>query len=66
MNRRALRGLVLTIAAAGCMRSGAPPLAGQWTPVSAELGGQDFPVARFGGATLQLTDSTYEFAGDKG
>jgi len=66
MNRRALRGLVLTIAAAGCMRSGAPPLAGQWTPVSAELAGQDYPVARFGGATLQLTDSTYEFAGDKG
>jgi len=66
VNRRGLRGLLLTIAAAGCMRSGAPPLAGQWTPVSAELGGQDFPVANFGGATLQLTDSTYEFAGDTG
>jgi uncharacterized protein (TIGR03067 family) len=47
-------------------RSGAPPLAGTWTPVSAELGGTDFPVANFGGATLQLTDSTYEFAGDTG
>jgi uncharacterized protein (TIGR03067 family) len=66
MHCRGLRGLLLTIAAAGCMRSGAPPLAGQWTPVSAELSGQDFPVANFGGATLQLTDSTYEFAGDKG
>jgi len=36
MNCRRLRGLLLTIAAAGCMRSGAPPLAGQWTPVSAD------------------------------
>jgi uncharacterized protein (TIGR03067 family) len=47
-------------------RSGAPALAGTWTPVSAELAGQDFPVANFRGATLQLTDSTYEFAGDTG
>lgn len=67
MNRRTLCGLLLTLAIAGCnMRSGAPRLAGRWTPVDAELGGQDFPVANFAGATLQLTDSTYEFAGDTG
>ena len=35
-------------------------------PVSAELGGQTFPVANFGGAILRLTTDTYEFAGDKG
>jgi uncharacterized protein (TIGR03067 family) len=43
-----------------------PTLAGQWAPQSAELGGQVFPVATFGGATLLLTADTYEFAGDKG
>jgi uncharacterized protein (TIGR03067 family) len=48
------------------MRSGGPALAGNWKPVSAELAGKDFPVANFAGATLQLTDSTHEFAGDKG
>jgi uncharacterized protein (TIGR03067 family) len=56
---------LLTASLASCTQH-APTLAGQWTPVSAELAGQDFPVASFGGATLRLTDSTYEFAGDTG
>jgi uncharacterized protein (TIGR03067 family) len=60
------RILFATLAIAGCLRPGGPALAGNWKPVSAELAGKDFPVASFAGATLQLTDSTYEFAGDKG
>ena len=66
MSRLVLFGLVLALAGASCRRFAAPTLAGNWTPVSAELGGQDFPVANFAGATLHLTDSTYEFAGDTG
>jgi len=66
MHRFALCGLVLALAVTSCKRFAAPTLAGNWTPVSAELGGQDFPVANFAGATLRLTDSTYEFAGDTG
>src|SRR5712691_7959174 len=62
MRRFALFGLVLALAVASCKRFAAPTLAGNWTPVSAELGGQDVPVANFAGATLRLTDSTYEFA----
>jgi len=57
--------LLFTLGLASCTQH-APTLAGQWTPVSAELAGQALPVASFGGATLQLTDSTYEFAGDTG
>ncbi|MBS0192738.1 MAG: hypothetical protein JSR34_00630 [Proteobacteria bacterium] len=41
-------------------------LAGQWTPVSAQMGGQDLPVASFGGASLQLTQNRYDFADDHG
>ncbi|HEY2346129.1 MAG TPA: TIGR03067 domain-containing protein [Xanthomonadaceae bacterium] len=41
-------------------------LVGQWTPVSAEMGGKDFPVANFGGASLNLSEHGYEFAGDRG
>ena len=66
MNRRVLIGLLLTLAVTGCKGFAAPTLVGNWTPVSAELGGQDYPVANFAGATLRLTDSTYEFAGDTG
>ena len=65
MNRCVLSGLLCIVGLASCTKH-APTLDGQWTPVSAELAGQDLPVANFGGATLQLTDSTYEFAGDKG
>jgi len=66
VNRRVLVGLLLTIVVTSCKRFAAPTLVGTWTPVSAELGGQNFPVANFAGATLRLTDSTYEFAGDTG
>ncbi len=41
-------------------------LAGRWLPLSAELGGNDLPVASFGGATLLLTVDTYEFGNDRG
>jgi len=64
--RRPIVSILLFTLGLGSCTQQAPTLAGQWMPVSAELAGQDFPVARFGGATLQLTDSTYEFAGDKG
>jgi uncharacterized protein (TIGR03067 family) len=72
MNGRVLSGLLSTLALAGCtsvpraIPLAGPTLAGQWAPVFAELGGQEFPVANFGGATLRLTADTYEFAGDKG
>jgi uncharacterized protein (TIGR03067 family) len=75
MNRRVLCGLLLSLAAAGCFAREArvdpdiPPgaaLSGQWTPVSAQMGGKDFPVANFAGASLHMTERTYEFAGDQG
>ncbi len=75
MNRRVLCGLLLSFAMSCCFAREAsvepdvPPgaaLAGQWTPVSAEMGGKDFPVSNFGGASLHLTQSDYEFAGDQG
>ncbi len=67
MNLKILSGLVLALTLAGC--SGAPPaptLSGRWTPVSAELGGQPYPITNFGGAALQLTMDGYDFANDKG
>jgi uncharacterized protein (TIGR03067 family) len=57
---------VLALASCSSLRSTRPTLAGQWAPLSAELSGQELPVASFGGATLLLTKDTYEFAGDKG
>jgi uncharacterized protein (TIGR03067 family) len=72
MHRPVLTGLVFTLAVASCtgmpraVPLTGPTLAGQWAPVSAELGGQEFAVANFGGATLRLTADTYEFAGDRG
>lgn len=61
-------GVLLTVAVAACssFRRADFALSGQWSPVSAQLGGREFPVANFGGATLHLTADTYEFAGDKG
>ena len=41
-------------------------LVGQWTPVGAEMGGKDFPISNFGGASLTLTQHDYDFAGDRG
>ena len=75
MNRRVVCGLMMSLAIAGCFAREAridpdvplgAALAGQWTPVRAEMGGKDFPVANFAGASLRLTESTYEFAGDQG
>jgi uncharacterized protein (TIGR03067 family) len=68
MTRRLLTGLLVALALTACAHIPATrsTLAGQWAPQSAELGGQVFPVASFGGATLQLTADTYEFAGDRG
>ncbi len=80
MNRRVLSVPLFCLVLAGCGRiyssshmslvdpdlpAGAP-LVGQWTPENAELGGKDFPVANFGGASLHMTATTYEFAGDRG
>lgn len=65
MNRRALVGPLAALALAVCSCTHTD-LAGEWAPTSAELGGKDFPVAGFGGASLHLTKDTYEFAGDKG
>jgi uncharacterized protein (TIGR03067 family) len=68
MTRRLLPGLAVAVAVAACATNPVSPLtlAGQWAPVSAELGGRAFSVATFGGATLRLTADTYEFAGDRG
>jgi uncharacterized protein (TIGR03067 family) len=66
--RRLLPVLLVSLVLAGCAgtRNAGPTLAGRWSPVSAELGGKDFPVANFAGATLALTTDAYDFAGDKG
>jgi len=68
MSRRLLFGFLVALALAACSstRTTGPALAGQWAPLSAELGGHVFPVATFRDATLRLTTDTYEFAGDKG
>ena len=67
MNLKILYGLVFALALAGCSGTPATPtLSGRWAPVSAELGGQPFPISNFGGAVLQLTMDGYEFANDKG
>lgn len=76
MHRRVFCALALSLAIPVCAARHAnavepdvPPgslLAGQWSPVSAQMGGQEMPVASFGGASLNLTNRTYEFAGDRG
>lgn len=66
MIRRSLL-LSLTALLAACAQAPkAPMLAGEWAPQRALLAGQDFPVSNFRGANLNLTASSYEFAGDKG
>jgi hypothetical protein len=57
--------VAIAIATAACAQQPASMLAGRWAPDSAVLGGQVFPVANFGGATLELTEDTYEFTGDR-
>ena len=64
MLRRVLSAILVTLVVASC--KGGPSMAGHWVPESAKLGGNDFPVAGFDGATLHLTSDTYEFGGDKG
>jgi len=63
MRRLLIPSLVL-LALAGC--KGGASLPGHWAPQSAMFAGSDFPITSFGGATLQLTNDTYEFGGDKG
>ena len=57
---------VLALAACAGNQITGPTLAGNWTPVSAQLGGAEFPLASVQGQVLKLTSETYEFAGDKG
>lgn len=74
--RRALCGMLFALALTGCSSHhsyGVTPdapvadsLVGQWTPVSATMGGNDFPVANFNGGTLRMNNGAYEFAGDNG
>jgi uncharacterized protein (TIGR03067 family) len=67
MIERVLPALLFALSLAGC--TSAPTgatLAGHWGPVTAELGGKDFPVANFDGGTLLLTADRYDFAGDNG
>ncbi len=78
MKLRVLPALLLSLSLAACggsrgMSGSVLPdvpatslLAGQWTPISAELGGNDYPVANFGGASLQMSGNSYNFAGDTG
>lgn len=56
--------LALTCALGGCTNT--PNLAGTWAPESATLGGMKVPITTFEGATLKLTDHTYDFKGDVG
>ena len=62
------RTLAVTLALSGCAGNQitGPSLAGNWTPMSAQLGGQEVPVANWQGRVLKLTSETYEFADDKG
>ena len=67
MIRHALLALVATVLLEGCSSTPTgPTLVGHWGPVTAELGGKDFPVANFDGGTLMLTADRYDFAGDNG
>ena len=68
MRHRSVAALFSAIILGGCMsqKSGGAKLAGSWAPDSATLGGAPLPIPAFNGAKLNLTDSTYEFGGDKG
>lgn len=66
MNRRLLLCLPLALVACTTSPPPAPPLAGRWQPVAAQLGGREFPVTGFRGAVLELRADTYEFGADRG
>jgi uncharacterized protein (TIGR03067 family) len=68
MKRRVLPGLLFALVLTACAHTppGGARLDGRWAPTRAELGGQDFPIANFGGATLRLAADTYTFGGDSG
>lgn len=68
MPPHALTLLAVTLLVCSCAGNQitGPSLAGNWTLLSAQLGGQDLPAAGFPSSTLKLTAETYEFAGDKG
>ncbi|MBS0457017.1 MAG: TIGR03067 domain-containing protein [Proteobacteria bacterium] len=76
MNRLLVAALSLSLLVAPCaarrmstVDPDVPPgaqLVGQWTPTSAQMGGKDFPVAGFNGATLAMTERTYAFGNDRG
>lgn len=76
MNRLFVAALSMSLLVAPCaarrmsaVDPDVPPgavLAGQWTPTSAQMGGKDFPLAGFNGATLSMTERTYAFGDDRG
>lgn len=68
MQHRHIATFICALVIGGCMNKqpATSPLAGAWAPDSATLGGAPLPIAAFNGAKLNLTDSTYEFGGDRG
>jgi uncharacterized protein (TIGR03067 family) len=62
--RTVLLSFMLT--ACGSMPIAGPKLTGRWAPISAQLGGQIFPVVNFAGAKLELTRDSYKFGEDTG
>lgn len=67
MKHHLVLGLLLVTLLAACSKE--PPkakLAGEWVPQSAELGGKPFMVSNFAGATLRLTENSFQFGKDSG
>ncbi len=58
--------LALVFMACSGKQSKESSLEGEWVPQTAELGGMNFNVSNFAGATLVLAADSYDFAGDKG
>lgn len=69
MNRRQLPGLLILLgglAACTTRPTAGDALVGRWQPVSAQLGGQELPIASFQGAVLVLRPGGYAFGNDQG
>ncbi len=66
MDRRSLLCLPLALVACTTSPPSAPVLAGRWQPITAQLGGREFPMAGFRGAVLELEADSYEFGADRG